>query len=369
MRALRRIAVAVTVVGSIAAPVLGQDGDDTAERKLELSGFVDGFYSYNANQPADRENFFPGVGTSGKRDSEFALNLAQVDLVMDAAPVGFHIALGFGHATEVVHAAELDPDTWEHVVRASMQYQTKVGRGLLLEGGIYPCHVGFEAFQTKDNWNYTRSWLGELSPYYQAGVKAAYPFSERWSGQLHLINGWQMIEDVNRGESVGWQVAYGGEKLTWSLNGIVGPELADPRDHDLRTFVDTVVVYEATPSFTLGGSIDAARQENALGANAEWWGAGLYGRYAPPDSRSAVAVRTEYYDDDDGAISGTAQTLKEVTLTFEHRPVESLILKLEGRYDRSDAPVFAGDDVDGSGAAIRDEDDQLLALIGAVVRF
>ncbi len=83
-----------------------------------------------------------------------------------------------------------------------------------------------------------------------------------------------------------------------------------------------------------------------------WAGVGLYARFAPPDSRTAFAVRAEYYDDEDGAISGTAQTLKEVTATLEHRPVERLIVRLEGRYDHSGAVVFAATS-DPDGAQIR----------------
>jgi hypothetical protein len=362
-------AAAASAGPALAAPVT----ENTEDRTLQVAAFVDGFFAYNDNQPADHLNFFPGVGTSAKRDNEFAINLAQADLWLAPEPVGFHLALGFGTATDVVHAAELPsvpahPDTWRNVVQASIQYQTKIGRGLLLEGGIYPSHIGFEAFATKDNWNYTRSWLGELSPYYQTGVKAAYPLSERWSTQVHLLNGWQVINDNNRGKSLGWQFAYAADRLTWSLNGIVGPELTD-NDRDLRALVDTVLVYEATSALSLGASLDAGRQEQPAGASSRWHGIGLYGRYAPQDSRMAFALRTEYYDDDDGAISGTAQTLKELTATFEHRPVDRLIVKLEGRYDRSSAPVFAGDERDAGGDAIRDQDEQLLFLVGVVAHF
>jgi hypothetical protein len=80
-------------------------------------------------------------------------------------------------------------------------------------------------------------------------------------------------------------------------------------------------------------------------------------------------MRVEYYDDEDGAISGTAQTLRELTATWELRPVERLILKVEGRYDRSTAEVFAGDEVDPSGAPVRDHRDQAMLLVGAVATF
>jgi hypothetical protein len=70
---------------------------------------------------------------------------------------------------EVVHATEVDgvatsPGVWRNLLQASLEIQTHVGKGLFLEAGLFPSHIGFEAFQTKDNWNYTRSWEAELSP-------------------------------------------------------------------------------------------------------------------------------------------------------------------------------------------------------------
>ena len=164
-----------------------------------------------------------------------------------------------------------------------------------------------ESFQTHLNWNYTRSWLGELSPYYQTGLKLAYPFSDRWSAQLHLLNGWQMIGDINRGKSVGGQLAYSAERFSISFNGIVGPELAD-NDDDVRALGDVVATWKTTKSLSLGVSADAAREGRPDGNDASWKGLGLYARFAPPDSRTAFALRTEYYDDEDGAISRPTRT-------------------------------------------------------------
>jgi hypothetical protein len=344
-----------------------------AERpRLVINGFIDGVFAYNFNRPDDHANFFTGVGTSAKRENEFTINLAQVDLVLAPAPVGFHLALGYGTGPEVLHAAEVsgvvtDPDVWRHLMQASIQYQTRLGRGLLVEGGVYPSHIGFETFATKDNWNYTRSWLGELSPYYQTGVKVAYPLGEHWSAQVHLLNGWQMIADNNRGKTVGWCFAYAADKGSISLNGIVGPELPED-DHDIRALLDVVAQYKPTPSLSLALSVDVAREERPIGADAEWSGIALYARLAPVSSHTAVALRTEYYDDEDGAISGTAQTLREVTATLELRPVERLVLKVEGRYDRSSAGVFGSVALDTGGGMLL-ERDELLLLVGVVASF
>ena len=237
--------------------------------RLQVGGFVDAMYAYGFNRPADHVNFLPGLGTSAKRDNEATLNLAQVDLALEPAPVGFKLALGFGTAAEVVHAAEVggtatSPDVWRNVLQASVQYQTQIGRGLLLEAGVYPSHIGLEAFATRDNWNYTRSWLCELSPFYQAGLKAAYPVSEHWSAQLHLVNGWQVIGDNNRGKSLGTQLAYANGALSVSLNGIAGPELAG-NDDDLRVLGDVVAIYNASSGLGLGVCADLAREERADG--------------------------------------------------------------------------------------------------------
>jgi len=369
------ILVVVMLAGCAAAPTDAEQAAPAPDdpRRIDISGFVDIVYAYNFNKPADHANWFAGVGTSAKRDNEFVINLTQVDFVMAPKPVGFHLAVGYGNSLEVVHAAEVrgvatHPDVWRNLVKASIQYQTQVGKGLLVEAGVYPSHIGFEAFQTKDNWNYTRSWLGEQSPYYQTGVKFAYPLGQGWSTQVHLLNGWQVIADNNRGKSLGWQFGYAADKVSLSFNGIVGPEQPD-NDHDLRTLLDTVAVWKVSPSVSLAASVDVAREERPVGDDIGWFGVGLYGRLAPAGSRTAFALRAEYYDDEDGAISGTPQTLKEVTLTLEHRPVERLILRIEGRYDRSTADVFAGELLDLTGAAVRDRHDQVLLLVGAVATF
>jgi hypothetical protein len=354
----------------------GEQADPPADTslapRLEIGGFVDAFFAYNWNEPADHANFFPGVGTSAKRDDELAINLAQLDLVVSPKPVGFKLSLGFGNSTEVVHAAEVcgiatSADVWRNVVQASVQWQTTAGRGLLLEAGVFPSHIGMESLQTQLNWNYTRSWLGELSPYYETGLKLAYPFSQRWSGQLHLLNGWQMIGDVNRGKSVGAQLAYSADRFSISVNGIAGPELADNND-DIRALADVLATWKATASLSLGVSGDVAREGRPDGNDVGWAGIGLYARFAPLDSRTAFALRAEYYDDKDGAISGIAQRLKELTLTLEQRPVPCLILKLEGRYDTSSALAFASDELGPDGAPLR-KDDQFLLLLGVVATF
>jgi len=317
-----------------------------ADEPITFHGFVDAYYAWNGGHPASHENFVPGAGTSAKRADEFNLNLAEVEIVRNASPVGFHLSLVAGNGADVVHAAE--PEGFRHIYQASIIY--KATDRLTLEGGIFPSHIGFEGFFSKDNWNYTRSWLGEFSPYYQTGVHASYQFSKEWSGELHILNGWQLISDNNDAKSIGGKIAYTNDRLSASLNTLDGPELPND-DHHWRHFGDLIAVYKATPKLSLGGSLDRGHQ-----LHADWLGIAAYGRYAFDDER-AFAIRAERFRDPDNGISGTAQTLTEATLTYEYRPVPNLILKVEGRRDRSTANVFAG-------AA-----NETLVVLGAVATF
>src|SRR6185369_15326705 len=115
----------------------------------------------------------------------------------------------------------------------------------------------------------------------------------------------------------GAQLAWSADRASFTLNGFVGPELPGD-DDDVRTMVDLLASFKATPSLTLSAAFDAAHEERPAGDSVAWHGIGLYARFAPPSSRTAFAVRGEYYDDEDGAISGVAQTLKEITATLEH---------------------------------------------------
>lgn len=254
-----------------------------------LSGFVDAGYA---------------------SDTHGRLHLVQAQwsrATTATQPLGFTVALVAGDDGDSVHATE--PEAWRHVDQASVAYRLR--SGVVVEAGVYPSHIGFESFYSKDDWNYTRGGLAEMSPYYQAGVKASYAFDAHWSGQVHVLNGWQLI-DGDPGKALGTQVAYASDTLNASFNTYV--------DRD-RTFGDVVVLWRVHPRWQLGASADAG--------SADVHGAAAYARVTL-DERQAIAVRVEAWRDQ-----------REATLTWELRPREHLILKLETRYEGEPAHLFA----------------------------
>jgi len=301
---------------------------DDAAPAVTFHGWADGYYAWNDNHPHPRLNWFEGVGTSAHRADVPALNVAAFEVQRDPKPFGFHLIAGAGDSFDVVHLAEPKRRVaWiRYLYQASVSYTVPVAKGIQLEGGIYPSHIGYESLFTKDNWNYTRNWLGEFSPYYQSGVKASYAWSDRWSGQVHVLHGWQNISDRHAPAALGTQIAYSAGRLSASFN-----TYAD--NH--RKFGDLVATYKTTAKLSLGLSADRGRQTPA-----NWMGVSAYARYAF-DDRTAIGGRIEQYRDPRGLMSGTPQTLDEGTLTLEYRPVKFAVVKVEARADHSTAPVFA----------------------------
>lgn len=355
-----------------APPPATQAASTSAAAAIQLHGLVDVYASWNPNRPFDHANFEPGTGTSAAKANELGLNLAALDVSLDPKPVGFHVIAVAGTGTDVVHAGELHPDNVRYIYQASVSYNLNVGRGILFEAGIQPSHIGYETFFSKDNPNYTRGWMGEFSPYYSTGLKVATSFDDHWSGQLWLMNGWQVIEDNNSGKAFGTQVAYAKDAVGFSVNTFFGPELPDDSSH-WRSFVDFVGTWTISEKVNAAASLDLGRQARPQADAASWQGASIWLRYLlsnPPSSSSsssapssAIALRAEYFHDPDNGITGFAQSLWEGTLTFEYRPHPQLILKVEARYDHSTADAFSGPSADDP------RHDQKLLVLGAVATF
>src|SRR5215510_14324042 len=213
-------------------------------RSTEISGFVDAYYGYNFNHP--------GVDTQLRnfdtKSSQFSLNMAKV--VLEKKPVsdsrlGFRTDLAFGPATEIVHASEPGgADVFRHIEQAYLSYLAPAVKGLQIDVGKFVTQHGAEVIETKDNWNYSRSLLFALAiPYYHFGVRATYPFSDKFSLAGYLVNGWNNVVDNNTAKTLGIQaVVKPTTKLTVVGNYMAGPEQT-ANNSDWRHLWDTTVTY------------------------------------------------------------------------------------------------------------------------------
>ena len=315
-------------------------------REVEVSGFIDGYYSYNFNKPAGRVNVLRNFDT---RSNQFALNLAEIVIEKKPDPsnsrVGFRLDLDYGPATDLVHAAEPGgTETYKVVQQAYGSYLAPVGSGLQIDFGKFVTVHGAEVIETKDNWNYSRGLLFAWAiPYYHFGVRAKYALNSKVSVTGLVVNGWNNVEENNGGKTFGVTLALTPTpKVSIIQNYMTGPEQPNDDKH-YRHLSDTTVTYSFNKQWALMGNYDYGIDTLTAGGKAHWQGVAGYLRYAPTE-RLAFTPRYEWFDDRDGFSTGTAQRVKEFTMTGEYKVKPNLIGRLEYRRDWSDQPFFPKSD-------------------------
>jgi hypothetical protein len=326
---------------------------------LSITGFVDGYYSYDLEHPqATAPSVLPGnpsTGLAGLRafdspQNQFALNL--IELILDKPPdatnsrIGYHVALGYGNAMNVVNSAEPGELAFgQYLKEAYGSYLAPIGKGLQIDFGKFVTPAGAEVIESKDDWNYSRSLLFTYAiPFYHFGLRAKYIFNDKYQVSAYLVNGWNNIVDNNTGKTLGLQFGWNPNKK-WSLvqNYMVGPE-ENNNNSNIRQLWDTVLTYSPTGKLSFMVNYDYGRGDRIPAfVNPVWWtGVGGYLKYQFND-KWAYATRYEYYNDRFGFTTGTPQHVNEFTETFERKVAGSLITRLEYRRDMSNKPsLFKG---------------------------
>lgn len=356
-----------TAQDNSAKPAPTQAGDKDTDkgflnflRDVEVSGFIDGYYGHNFNRPFNRRNQLRNFDF---KNNEFALNLAELVIEKKAAEssrFGFRMDLDFGAATDWVHSVEPGgADTYKHIQQVYGSFLAPVGKGLQIDVGKFVTQHGAEVIESKDNWNYTRSFLFAWAiPYYHAGVRASYTLNNKVSVMADVVNGWNNVEDNNGGKTVGFQLLLKPtSKLSILQNYMVGPEESDAipvpaslaNKHFVRQLYDSTLSYTITTKVAAMVNYDyGTEHQRAAGNTVHWQGVAAYLRYTPT-RKWAFAPRFEWYDDHDGfttcsedPLSRCSQRIrfKEITLTGEYKFAQNVIGRLEFRNDWADIPFF-----------------------------
>ncbi len=71
---------------------------------MQLSGFIDGYYSYNANHPSEAaDNQINGLYAFNDKTDQVNLSAVKLTLNHDPSPVGAHLDLLYGRTDEIMN--------------------------------------------------------------------------------------------------------------------------------------------------------------------------------------------------------------------------------------------------------------------------
>ncbi len=334
---------------------------DTTSNPLQISGMFDMYFSKNFNNPDSHINDYRNFDVY---ENQFDINLAKVTFQKAASPVGFRVDLAFGHAMDLVNSdASLGAGkSLRNLEQAYLTAVIPVGNGITIDAGKMVTHMGGEVIESALNINYSRSLLFAYAiPYFHLGAMASYPFSNQFTATVYIYNGWNNVVENNKDKTLGAEIVWSpSSAFTFIQNWIGGPE--EPNNTKKRHVFDTILNYQATDALYVTLNADYGQEALDPSGYAIWKGAALTGKYSLTIV-SALAARGEYYYDQSGFTTGTAQALKEITLTYEYKFGSSLLTRLEFRRDWSDQNTFE----DETGAFTKNNQNTI--LIGSIYTF
>jgi Putative beta-barrel porin-2, OmpL-like. bbp2 len=304
----------------------------------DFSFMADGYIEGNFDSPSSGFNQLRAFDV---RSDMPHLNMAMLTIDHAPAPIGFHLDVGFGEMFDIIHEGTRDPSAWNYFKQAYVSIKPKSWHGVELDAGEFVTSAGAEVIETNQNYNYTRSLLFTWAiPYSHTGFRLQFPIGPHFNGSFQVVNGWNNVEPINSGKTYGFTGAYAWKKVTWSNNYYVGPEHPGTT-MNWRNLYDTSAVVTQTDKLSWYLNYDYGR-DKSIGLNSSvgvWTGLAGAAHYAIT-KKYAVSGRLEFFDDRNGFATGTAQTLKEFTLTAEYQVSGWLMSRAEFRNDWSNQDFF-----------------------------
>lgn len=311
-------------------------------RGITVFGIGDAYLMANTNQPPGGENLLRNFDT---RSGAVRLNYVEAAIerkASESAMVGFRADIGAGPVARMVGAPEPGPSGLKYIQQAYVSVRAPIGSGLTIDAGKFVTPAGAEVIETQDNWNYSRSLLFSWAvPYYHAGVRASYAFSDKVTATGFVMNGWNNVKDNNASKSVAAQVVVAPtDRISLAGTWIGGAEQSDA--DGWRHLVDAIVSVTLTPRVKLQLNADFAR-DRGLGPGVGWHGvaAALRTQVTPAWT---VSPRVEWFADPQGASTGVAQEVVEGTVTVQRTIAAGLTARAEYRVDRSTTTFFPNED-------------------------
>jgi hypothetical protein len=348
------LALLIVLTGVTAARAQEPPGEDHPERQAppaktvwQYGGFVDLGYLLDFNHPAN--HLFRSRGTTPRVD-EFVMNMAAVYLrkeVSARSRLGMELTVQAGEDSKVFGFSSTAPSfpgaNWlRHLGPTNVSFLAPLGKGLTFQAGYFNSLIGYDSLYAKNNFAYTRPWSADFTPYLMFGVNASYPFTEKFTGTLFLVNGYWHLANANAVPSSGVQLAYKARQR-WTLKQtlLFGPHQPNTSVGFWRCLSDSIVELKAR-DLTAAFEFQFATENVATPGNPRaLWVAAQWPVHWAFNNRWSVTVRPEFAWDRDGRWTSFRQTVKAVTTTVEYQlPYRRMntIFRLEHRYDDSRGP-------------------------------
>jgi hypothetical protein len=318
---------------------------------MDISGLIDGYYSYNFNTPSAANNGQANdLYNFNDKTDQFNLSEARLTLNHDPDPVGAHIDIVYGRVNTLINTVPSNSSSFDqlnYIEQAFLSVKPAKAKGFEMDFGKFVTSAGAEVIEAKDNWNYSRSILfGWAIPYWHFGARTSMPITKTDTIGVQVVNGWNNISKTNGGVTIGATNAWVTPKASWFVNYYGGPENATTTK-GYRHLFDSTLLLTPTAKFSAYVNYDYGQNRDALVAQGDtklnhWQGAAGAAKFQATGTQ-AFAGRFEYFSDPQSfeTLSPSLGThFYEFTVTYEYKWAAGLVSRMEYRRDWSNVAYF-----------------------------
>ena len=318
---------------------------DTLKPNLSFTGYAEVYYSYDFSNPGNHER--PSFFYNFNRHNEVNLNLGFINASYTAKNVRANLGLMVGTWAQYNSSAEqsLLKNLWQ----ANVGVKLSKKKNFWLDGGIFPSHIGFESPVGKSCDALTRCIMGDNTPSYESGIKIGYTSdNSKWFLSALVINGWQRIArvDGNNTPAFGTQITFTPNgKITLNYSTFIGNDKPDTVAQ-MRYYHNFYALFNPTDKFRITLGFDYCMEQKSKGSNRYnmLYSPVLILRYQC-FNKLAIAVRGEYYNDENGIIiaTGTPNGFQTIgySLNIDYLIRDNIIWRIEGRGFSSKDKIFS----------------------------
>ncbi len=170
--------------------------------------YLDTYYGYSFNHPKD--DTIVGSGAVG-RNTEWQINNATIGLDTNYKNVLGKITLQSGNQLAVTQDLDgtvnrgrnLSVANNKYIGEAVAGYHFDKLDGINVEAGYFYSYIGLESYLLAENWNYNRSFLSDMTPFYFSGARVQFFPTDKIKIEPWVMNGYQTYGKWSKNTSVG----------------------------------------------------------------------------------------------------------------------------------------------------------------------
>ncbi|HLX52864.1 MAG TPA: outer membrane beta-barrel protein, partial [Aquella sp.] len=299
---------------------------------IKFSGYVDAYYAHYSDSVGAGK--FQKFGAISPISDNFGVNIAQLTANYNSKRI---------RATVTLQAGDLPRAAWSPVYNYIQEANAgvRLAKNLWVDAGFFKTHIGTESLLPKDNICSSVSIITFYEPWWQSGVRLTYTPSDKFTGALYVVNGYNQFVAINKKKAAGLALTYNiSDRFSIGYYNLLSDDTPDSISISHWRLLNNVVInIDITKKLKLQAGVDYIVQEHSdisyipgytdystAFANSgivtlryQWFKKlAVYGRYEVLNDQMGIITSPNNYDANNPAFH-----IMGGTLGIEYKPTES----------------------------------------------